>query len=254
MTRDEQNYYAMLLATKGIIDDNMEYVKSIPALTVASQKLDQYVVQIESKDDEYLNLPKGSSQRKRDLESELRTQAYALCNSLYVFGRQNNDSNICELVDINQSDFAKLKGAVLINKGKKVKELLDVHGSKLDIYGTTTDDITNFNNVLKDCDEANTKRNTLKTGSVSSRKELKVIFDDTNTFIKEELDKMMEVVRLKNPSFYTKYKNARQIIDLGGGHPGGNNPPAPPKGESGNGDSQVSSDVNNTVSAEAAVK
>jgi hypothetical protein len=248
MTRDEQNYYSMLLATKGILDEHQDYVKSIPALYEAFQNLEQSIVQIESKDDEYLNLPKGSSQKKRDLENELKKQAFALCNSLYVYGRQNNDSKICEIVDISQSDLAKLKGAILINKGKKVKELLDSYGEKLAVYGTTSQDISNFDIVLKDFDEANTKRNTLKTGSVSSRKELKILFDDTNTFIKEVLDKLMEVVRLKNTNFYTKYKNARQIIDFGGGHSNTGNPPSPPKEDSETGNNTVASEVNSTGS------
>jgi hypothetical protein len=248
MTRDESNYYSMLLATKGILDEHPEYVKSIPALFESAQGLDEKIIQIEFKDDEYLNLPKGSSQKKRDLENELRTHAFALCCSLYVLGRKNNDSKICEIVDINQSEFTKLKGVLLINKGKKVKELLDTHADKLGAFGTTAEDITKFNTVLKDCDEANTKRKTLKTGSVSSRQELKIIFDNTNTMMREELDKLMEVVKLKNINFFNKYKNARQIIDLGGGHPGGGDTPPPPPsgGDSGTGNNPPASGGNNS--------
>ena len=64
----------------------------------------------------------------------------------------------------------------------------------------------------------------------------------------------MEVVKLKNISFYTKYKNARQIIDLGGGHQGGNNPPAPPKDDSNKGDVTPATNGNNSGVTESVAK
>ena len=53
--------------------------------------------------------------------------------------------------------------------------------------------------------------------SVAAKEAMDLLFQETDQLLKDELDYLMQIFRDSNPMFYSKYRTARAIIDLGHG-------------------------------------
>ena len=68
-------------------------MQRIPAFVTAVDEFIACVGLIEKKDGEYLNVAKGSTFHKNNIEDELVEQIMMLCGSLYAYGQQTGDTN-----------------------------------------------------------------------------------------------------------------------------------------------------------------
>lgn len=89
------------------------------------------------------------------------------------------------------------------------------------------DEMGSYLLAAKDVDELNTNIMAYKkaipgkrvaTGASSAAKEaMGLLFEETDLLLKDEMDYMMLIYRDSNPIFYSKYRTARAILDLGHG-------------------------------------
>ncbi|MCC6515080.1 MAG: carboxypeptidase regulatory-like domain-containing protein [Chitinophagales bacterium] len=126
-------------------------------------------------------------------------------------------SNYDVFVSVNLS-FTKLRimrDQLFIAHTQTVINLLTTHQAVLAPFGVDAAYITNISNALTQYINIVAKPTEARNNKSTATLLLKTKIKEIATFLKNELDNAMLVVKITNTSFYVTFRNARRIIDNG---------------------------------------
>lgn len=83
-------------------------------------------------------------------------------------------------------------------------------------YGLTTSTLADFRACIDTFEDLIGKRRGSVGTKTAATQDLDELFAQTDTLLKEVLDKLLQPFKSSNPNLYNQYLSARQVIDLGG--------------------------------------
>lgn len=83
-------------------------------------------------------------------------------------------------------------------------------------YGIVAESLTNLNKEIDDFEGLVAKPRSGIVARSTATARLIDLFKETNELLREQLDKLMLVLKESYPTFYNEYKAARIIVDLHG--------------------------------------
>jgi hypothetical protein len=215
MTKSEQNKFSMYRAIESILEDFKESIDAKPMLKDSTDNFKKVLQEFMDKDNTYLNVKKGTTADKESAEEKLIEELMVKAGVLFVHARKTDNGNLKALSQVTRSGLQQLRDPELLQKAKSILENFRDNLEELKKSGMTDQSLTDLEGVVKNYEDAVNKKDSKQAEGKASRKDLKDLFSEVDDILKNDLDRLIEMVRTDNADFYNRYKAARSIKDLG---------------------------------------
>ena len=190
-----------------VYSDNEEFVSHVSLLNLT---LDE----IGLKEDVRKKATSGKTKAKTVTRAFVSKQALGVSGAIYAYAKKTGDQPLMAKTDIKKSKLIKLRDTELMielysikAKGTELSSEIakfGVHASKLDAYVRSIE-------IYSKAIGASGTGGAVKKGAF---KTLKTLFEEADSII-DSMDRMVENYSDSHAEFYTGYKAARKIKDLG---------------------------------------
>lgn len=218
MTTNQNNKFSMYSAALSVLSAHCDKTVAIPAFATAYQHFDGLVSQIREKDKERFSKTFGKMAVKDEAEDALVMATVLVSSALVAFARAKGNTQLKDTVRIPESTLRHVRANEQLNLAKMVYDLAKGNEKELPAYGVTAtmlDDlkarIAAYDAAIRDVASGMAER----SGARTAVSDLFVQADET---LKEEVDPLMQMLRVTDPEFYNDYRAARVIKDIGVRH------------------------------------
>lgn len=229
MTSNQSNKYSMYAAAAKVLNDNSGKTATIAAFAASYGRFDGLLNQIRDKDKERLGKTSGRVAAKDEAEDALVMATIIVSSALTALARAKGNVQLKEAAHVAESHLRHVRMNEQINIAKLTYDLGKANEKDLADYGITPtmledlkSRIAAYDAAMRDVASGMAERTGAKT-AVSD------LFVQADEVLKEEVDPMMQLFRVREPEFYNDYRAARVIKDIGVRH-GKNAQPAPSPG------------------------
>ncbi len=206
----------MFKAVIAKLSANSAELAQIPALAPALAKFIQCVQTIEAKETERGDQTTGKLEVRNAAEDALVEILVQVSSSLTAFASSLNNTELYAKTKIKKSILHRLRDEELLLKAKSILTLAQQYAVQLVPFGTTADIITSFDQAITSFQTAAANVDTGFSSRSGARLSEVDAFDGADEILKDQLDNLMESIKMIDPQLYNEYKVARVIHDLGG--------------------------------------
>lgn len=210
-----ENKLTMYEAVASLLDSNTAKLASLTALTPVITDFKDRILAIKEKDTLANTAGAGNTAAKAADEAALINDAVTIASALFALGSATNDDRLKALSKVTKSSLVALRDTQLAIDVTNIKNLADAYAAPLAGYGITAPMIAELETKITNFNTSLGAREVGASVSTSAFSQLDVMFKDTDTLLKEQIDKIMVIFKNSDPQFYGEYVNSREIIDLG---------------------------------------
>jgi hypothetical protein len=215
MNDNQENKFTMYQAVTSLLDANTAKTSSMSAFATALGNFKDILTAISEKNIQKDTATAGKTTLKNQYQTDLIASAVPIAGALYALGSATNDPRIQALGDLKKGDFLKLRDTELTDVVTNIKNLADGYAAQLAAYGVTPISITALDTKLNSYSASIGGKESSFSTKVAAGRVLSDLFDDADSILKDQLDRMMEMFAPSDQQFYQEYKSAREIKDLG---------------------------------------
>ena len=215
MTSYHSNKLAMYTTTLGLLKSSEEKTASVPAFAATQEKFDDLVTQIKTKDKERLGKTTGKSAAKDEAEDALVTATVMIASALVAYARKIGNTQLKEKARVSESYLRRVRSNEQVNIAKLTYDLALANAEGLVEFSVTPTMLADFKSRIAAYEAAIEDLGTGLAARVGARTALGDLFIQADDLLKEEVDSLMELLRLKEPELYNDYHAARVIKDIG---------------------------------------
>jgi len=215
MTSYQSNKLAMYTATLGLLKSSDAQTSSMPVFAESQGKFEDLVAQIKNKDKERIGKTTGKSAAKDEAEDALVTATVMIAAGLTAFARKKGNTQLKEKAKVSESYLRRIRSHEQVNIAKLTYDLALANAEGLVEYSITPSMLSDFKSRIAAYEAAIEDIGTGMASRVGARTAVGDLFIQVDDLLKEELDPMMELFRMKEPELYNDYHAARVIKDIG---------------------------------------
>ena len=194
-------------------DDNAAITAPIPAYGTILTAFKAKNTAIETTAQLEAQVISGITINKGDLKKSLCISSTELAGAVFAYAVSATDPVLQQKANFAYSEFFKLKDDELTFVVQNLHDAANTVVASLTSYGVTAATLTAFQDLI---DEYNDNV-TAPRNAVALRKtyvtQLKTLFKEGDTILKDQLDKVALQFKVTQPTFYTTYKNNRIIVN-----------------------------------------
>jgi hypothetical protein len=160
-------------------------------------------------------ITQGYTAEKNLALDRLAQQSLKVADITYVYAFRNNNQPLLRKVAVNKSMFYKGhdNNALALAKNIAVESLN--HASELANYGIDSAELVALQEAVAGFELLISKPQTVTGEHKLYTGNLKQLFAEADSILYDQLDKLITLFKVSVPDFYTLYKNARNIINVG---------------------------------------
>jgi hypothetical protein len=195
---------------------NPAILAKLPNCNEFMAALDAAIAQIQSTSEQNHYSTKGVTDNKKQLRDNLTTLTVDNSAKMQAYGRYLHDTVLLAETKFTRSALRKIPALELVDISNGLYNRIQSNIEKVTSYNLTVDSQTNYRLTIDAFTESipqprqsqlKSKENTLlETQAFASA-------DDALS----NIDTLVEIVKLTEPTFYAAYKNARKIVEQGTG-------------------------------------
>jgi hypothetical protein len=229
MNNPQENQIAMMKTVAGVCNKTPAAWTGLEAFAEAFGRVTGNLDAIELKA-ECQNLPTaGLTKAKKDARQIMGEAAVTVAGAVHAYATKTKNSDLAEKTDVNLSDFVRGADQLGATKSRVMLTLATENLVNLGKHGITQAKLTVFDQKIAAYEKLLTAPRQVRVDNKSVTAEIAVLVDTNMAILEDELDGLALQIKETNPKFFSDYANARQIIDLGGGHhTDDKTPPTPP--------------------------
>ena len=217
MKSKQENKYSMFLSTEQVCNDNNSVWAGLPAFVTAFAAFQACIADINTTRLAQEADLKGIAQDKQIKEDEMIRQALAIAKPIIAFANVTGNSQLKQEVDYSESELRKSRDTILENKCQIIHDRANTNIGSLAPYGVTAGMVTAYQTAINDY-------HSLIAGprsAIAMRKTQTTQLDEKlnagTLILTGQLDQLVVLFKVSNPTFVSDYTNARIIVDLGAG-------------------------------------
>ena len=210
-----ENKLTMYKAVESLLDSNTAKIAAITAITPVLIDFKDRIIAITEKDTLANTAAAGTTDTKTADEAALISDAVTIASALFALGSATNDDRLKALSKVTKSSLKDLRDTQLATDVTNIKNLADSYAAPLAAYGITAPMIAGLETKVANFNISLGARETGGSVRTSAFAQLDVMFKETDTLLKDQMDKIMVIFKNSDPQFYGEYVNSREIIDLG---------------------------------------
>ena len=195
--------------------DNAAIVATLPAfattLTAFNAKISAIISTAQQED----LVTKGITVDKAEAKKTLCRLAADIAAPIFAFASAGSNNQLKQEVNFSFSDLLKTKDDILAPRCQNIKDVGTANLAALAPYGLTAANLTALQTTIDGYQaKVPTPRNSAAQKK-TIRENLKKLIQETDTVLKEQMDKTVVGFKASNPDFVSTYKANRIIIDPG---------------------------------------
>jgi hypothetical protein len=202
----------MFLATQDYLDQKFQLWSTIPRLVTYKNNLDELLSRILQKAEE-TKQGTGISYKKAQLKKILGIKVSGLSGVLQAYAHDTGNLDLAEAIKTSKSDITRLRDQDVEAIVSKVLAVADEKLEDLADFGTTESNITEIKNTLEEFKGLIGKPRVILNEKYVAIASLEGFYDETNSVLKNKLDKLMLIFRESNSEFFDGYIRARAIVN-----------------------------------------
>jgi hypothetical protein len=218
MSKFLENRFTMFTGLLTFLLGNMEKFSGIPALTKAIGRLGNLLASIKNKTAEMNNTTKGKTTAKHTAEDELIEILVPAAHALYSIGKNKKLPDVMETCDTSERELRRMRDTDLSAKADAVIKFADRFTAELADYSFDAAKIA----LLKTKAEVYSASIGARESSVGehsgARTALLKLYDEVDELLDDELDRLMELIKVPEPQLYNQYFALRNVKELGKVH------------------------------------
>ncbi len=216
MTAKEESKLKMYLTLRVYLMSNPAITATIPNFSEFLAALDAAILQIQTNSEQHQYNTKGVTGNKKQLKESLIIITADASRKIQAYAKYVNDTVLLTETKLNDSFLKELTDLKLLDSSNGLYSRIDAHIADLTTYGLTIATQTAYRTAITAFGAAipqprqsqlEKKENTLLENQGFEAGDAAV----------ENIDMVVEIVRLTEPTFYAGYKNARRIVEQGTG-------------------------------------
>lgn len=217
MTDTQENKLSMYLTTEKVVDANNPIWAGMPAFVAAKDAFSDKIMEIGKERQRQEKATTGVTKDKAAAEEAAISKAVSVASATYAYASVVGNNGLKDEVNYSPSELRKSRDTILIDRLRVILNAANTHAADLVDYGIAAADLAELDAlVIAFEDQVQNPRAAISERATATGA-LQALFDETDIILKEQLDKLMEVYRNTSFQFYSQYKKARLIIDLGKG-------------------------------------
>jgi len=216
MNSKQDSKLKMYLTMRIFLLSNQAILAKLPNCNEFMAALDAAIAQIQSTSEQNHYSTKGVTDNKKQLRDNLTTLTVDNSAKMQAYGRYLHDTVLLAETKFTRSALRKIPALELVDISNGLYNRIQSNIEKVTSYNLTVDSQTNYRLTIDAFTESipqprqsqlKSKENTLlETQAFASA-------DDALS----NIDTLVEIVKLTEPTFYAAYKNARKIVEQGTG-------------------------------------
>ena len=216
MTSKQDSKLKMYLTLRIFLLSNPTILAKLPNCVEFTAALDAAIAQIQSTSEQNHFSTKGITDNKQQLRDTLSTLTVDNSAKMQAYARYLHDTVLLAETKFTSSDLRKIPALELVDIAKGLYNRIQANIAKVTEYNLTAETQTTFKAAI----DAFTESIPQPRQSQLKSKENTLIetqaFADADEAL-SNIDTLVEIVKLTEPTFYAGYKNARKIVEQGTG-------------------------------------
>ena len=215
MNKKIANIARMLRTTGDVLNQNQE---KWATLAVLAATVPDFLKMVEKIDPAMLESEKeisASSVDKETIRENLEEETYLLATALRSLGNFEKNTSITEVTAFSESSLKNLMEDKLVTLAKKVLTLGKENVKKLADYGIVEADFTELEGLIGQFSAIQTIPRSKLVDRKAAKESLVEVVDAAKKMLLDQIDLQMELMRRREPEFYSAYQSARKIVDTG---------------------------------------
>jgi hypothetical protein len=215
MTKKQENKRTMYGAVTATLTANTEAIATVPALLSAKADFDSLVKQIDERDRQKEEALAGKKATKYQAKDDLIAAAVKTSAAVVAYACKNKNNELRDRVETTPTHLKQGRDTELVNTVTAIHVAAQEVIAKLADYGINEHSQADLSGKIAAFDDAIKNREAGIADRSAAGIDLSKLFDAADALLKEQLDKLIELVKANHEMFYNSYQAARVIKDLG---------------------------------------
>ena len=214
MTFIQRIKLTMYMAVRDFLNLNATIVASLPNFAVNNTTLQNNITSIQSTGEQQEFDKTGISDNKKLLKLTLVTQAEDISKKMVAYANNIGNAILLKEVKYSKSELNRASDTDLKNMVQCIYDRANSNVAALATYGITAAILTAFLNAITAFNTAIPKVNEGINETKLSTAQLATLYKATDLAL-DNIDKIVEIVRLSQPNFYKGYSDNRLMKKTG---------------------------------------
>jgi len=220
----QENTLSMYQVVGPLLDANATVWSGVPAFVSARTAFGTEVTTIQAQAQAQQQPSTGVTADKQQLRSAMADAAMVVVGPLSAFAAVTGNGDLAAQTAFTRSDFSYGRDNDAATNGDVVHTHATANAAALVNYGVTAAMLTALRSAIDAYRASISLPRQVITTTSAATTQLAAAYVRADAVLTGQLDKLMELFRLTNPTFYQEYQSAREII----GPTGGTGPTPPP--------------------------
>lgn len=216
MNSKQQSKYNMYLATDEFLTANNSITTLLPRYEEFYVTFKNGIIQIRSSNEQQSIDKSGIAGNKGKLRKLLVKLGADTSRKIQAYAKIENNQILLSESKFTESDFKYASDSDLEAFAQSTYDTAQTQLGNLATYGVTNETQTALSGALSDFRTAIPTPRNGTIGTKLSTEQIAKAFTTTDEAL-DNIDALVEIVRISQPEFYSGYKSARKIIDTGAG-------------------------------------
>jgi hypothetical protein len=229
MTKNQENKLTMYEAIHSILQDNASVTATVPAFQPALQEFGAKLGELKNMALEVKTAFVGKNADKKTTEAVLIGSLIKVTSAMQAIAHRTRNQTLAEKAKITESQLRHSRDTDLMIQATGIHAAALEVADQLKDFGITAANLDELSSQIAAFHQALGKREGGMAQRGAARNALADLFTGIDTILRQDLDKLMELLKTDHPQFYDAYQKSRVIKHLGiRTRPGTEPPPANP--------------------------
>ncbi len=161
---------------------------------------------------------KGKTTEKANLKSALALRASIVARVIRAYATSIQNDVLRNEIDYTESVLLKQRDITIQLNAQMIFDRATTHLAALAPFGITAAVMTDLDTAIGDYQAHQTSPTVARDYRAVATTELDLLISETSDLLRFQMDDIMQLLRLTEPSFFRLYTNARRTYDLHGTH------------------------------------
>jgi hypothetical protein len=217
MTDKQENKFSMFLSTEQVCADNTAIWTTVPAFGTAFGTFQTGIVGIQNLRVQQETDLKGIAEDKANKQTALISSALGIAKPIVAYANATNNPQLRQEVDYSESDLTRSRDTDVETICTLIHARANTNAAALVAYGVTAPMITDLGTAITDYHPTIAGPRSAIAVRKQQTAAIEQLIKETNEILTGQLDQLIVLFETSAPEFFNSYKNARIIVDLGGG-------------------------------------
>lgn len=204
----------MYMMVKDCLSLNSTIVANLPSYAANSTILTNNIVLIQSTGEQQEFDKSGISDNKKSIKQSLIAQAVDISRKMIAYATIVGNAVLLKEIKYTKSELEHSPDADLKNRTQCIYDRANANVTALATYGITAAMLTTFLSTINTFNTFIPKVQEGINDKKMTTSQLAALYEATDNAL-DNIDKIVEIVRLSQPNFYKSYKESRKLPDTG---------------------------------------